>query len=144
MDDKTYDAEQELGHYHEKGKRNVFKCKVKQDMEMVGRAGSEERSYVCPTCGKGCKTKQNLSVHYLTFKCNQCDYQTRRQQILKEHTEVDHEGISYSCTESDFKVRRPGSVRGHLHRTHIKKKTVCDECISETQTKPELRIHKQM
>ena len=107
---------------------------------------SEERSYMWPTCGKGffCKTKQNLSVHYLTFKCDQCDYQTRRQQILKEHTEVDHEGILYSCTECDFKARTPGSVRGHMHRTHIKKKYLCDECTYSTTLQKTFNRHKKV
>ena len=38
--------------FHEEDLQDLVRQSRNQDMEIVGRAGSEERNYVCSTCGK--------------------------------------------------------------------------------------------
>ena len=57
------EGEEELEKLLGKGDRYVYRCGVKQAMEMVRMAESGERKHVCKECGKGFKTKQDLSRH---------------------------------------------------------------------------------
>ena len=70
------EGEEELEKHLGKGDGHVYRCGVKQAMEMVRMAESGERKNVCKAWGKGFKTKSQLSNHgsvHTKGKAFKCD-----------------------------------------------------------------------
>ena len=55
-----FDTEQELEHHMGKGDRNKYRCKVKQDMEMVIMAQSGERKFDARSAERGSRPNKIL------------------------------------------------------------------------------------
>ena len=96
-------VEEHLG----KGDGRQYRCGVKQAMEMVRMAESGERKHVCKVCGKGFKTKRDLTGHGTTHtkvKAYKCDVEGcgKRYSALNgllNHKKSVHEGVYYECEE---------------------------------------------
>ena len=75
--DTGMEGEKELEkHFGKRGMVSITGVGVKQAMEMVRMAESGERKHVCKVCGKGFKTKEQLSAHgptHTKIKAFVCD-----------------------------------------------------------------------
>ena len=116
---------------------NVYKCVVKQAMEMVMMAESEERKHVCRECGKGYKTKYQLSEHgsvhtrVKSFKCDveNCGKSYAYRSALSFHKKNVHEGIYYDCAECGKRFGGKSTMRRHYKTVHDKIRAYkCSEC----------------
>jgi uncharacterized C2H2 Zn-finger protein len=126
-------VEEHLG----KGDNGVFRCGVKQSMEMVRMADSGERKYVCKMCGKGFKTKRDLSVHanvhskVKDFKCDveRCIKKFARSSGLAMHKKAVHEGVYSECPECGRRFGKKENMTRHYKSVHDEEKFYkCAKC----------------
>ena len=100
-------AGEKLEEHLGKGGNGSYRCQVKQAKEMVRMAEIGERKHVCKVCGKGFKTKRNLSKHGYThakvkmFKCDAegCAKSFTSSGSLCHHKKAVHEGVYHKCTQ---------------------------------------------
>ena len=114
---------------------NKYRCKVKQDMEMVKLAQSGLTNHVCNVCGKGFKYKSNLTRHGVVhtkerlFVCDQCNKSYTDGQVLARHKKSFHEGVKYECQECGEQFSEKSVRTRHYRRVHLKEKMYkCPKC----------------
>ncbi len=92
---------------------------------------------LCPTCGKGFGTVQNLKAHISTihedtgkFMCDKCDFRTGHKQTLKRHAEAKHlKTNTYHCDMCNYKAHVQDWVKSHVRLVHNKVKPFkCNQC----------------
>jgi len=126
----------ELEKHLGKGEGHSYRCGVKQAMEMVRMAESGERKFVCKLCGKGFKTKQQLSAHdtvhtkIKAFKCDVegCGKSYSSLRGLSYHKEA-HKGVYYECEECGKRFGQMSSMKTHYKMVHEEEKNYkCAKC----------------
>jgi len=121
-----FDSEKDMEHHLGMGDRNVYRCRAKQDKEMVMRGMSGEMKHVCQECGKGFSTKQNLAVHAVVhsekkIQCDKCDKCYSNSGGLYIHKKKVHEGIKYDCQECGKQFTEKGHRTKHVCRLQAMK-----------------------
>ena len=97
----------------------------------------------CNTCGKGFKTKKDLSVHIRSnhllqeTQCHQCGKCFQTRKALENHVNSFHKWVKCDSCEKYFKA---GGIWGHRLRC---KTYHCSECDFATKIKRELISHKK-
>merc|ERR1719186_1397391 len=121
-------GENELVEHLGMGLGNAYRCKVKQDMEMVKMAQSGMRKHVCKECGKGFTKLSKLTYHGVVhtkrrpFSCNQCDKSYGSASVLAQHRQTVHEGVEYGCQECGKPFGTKGNRDQHYKCVHLKEK----------------------
>ena len=93
----------------------------------------EDTKYKCDQCNFYSKRRYDLKLHKrskhegVVYSCDQCEYQAMTQKVVKNHQQVQHEGIRYSCDQCDYE-----GVRYY-----------CDQCDVNATTVTHLNRHKQ-
>lgn len=59
--------------------------------------------HLCPECGKGCRTFQQMKLHQLvhsakTMKCPDCPMMFNNLRMFRDHREL-HMNLKYKCNE---------------------------------------------
>jgi DNA-directed RNA polymerase subunit RPC12/RpoP len=144
------EGEEELEKHLGKGDRYVYRCGVKQAMEMVRMAESGERKHVCKECGKGFKTKQDLSRHNPThsnvkaYKCDVegCDKSFASAGNMSTHKRTIHEGVYHECPECGKRFGKKGNMRRHYKDVHGEEKQYkCAKCGLQFSQNSDLKRH---
>ena len=52
------------------------------------------------------------------YACDECDYQSTKQNHLTRHIQSKHEGIKYACDQCDYQFAQQGSLRIHVKNKH--------------------------
>ena len=81
--------------------------------------------------------KSNLFTRF----CDECRFQTKRQDLLKHHKESLHEGIIYSCDGCNVQTNRKAKIKHHKESTHAGIIYSCDSCTYQTDHKSNLWHH---
>jgi len=133
--DTGFNGVKELLKHLGMGLGNAYRCKVKQDMEMVRMAQSGTRMHVCKECGKGFTELQKLTKHGVVhtkmrpFSCNQCNKSYSTVSSLARHKQTVHEGVKYECQECGKHFSDKGNMDTHYKRFHLKEKRYkCPKC----------------
>jgi len=96
----------------------------------------------------------NLAEDFEMYKCNECDYSSKRKQDLKRHREGKHEGIGwvsrkkseiipmFKCNECDYATKRSSDLKRHRQGKHEGIRYSCDECRHSASDKSGLKRHK--
>ena len=144
------EGERELVEHLAMGGGHVYKCGVKQALEMVRMAESGERKFVCNLCGKGFKTKSSLSQHGPShtkdkqFKCTVegCAKSFANSSGLFLHKKTAHDGVYHECPECGKRFGQKGNMNQHFKSVHGEEKTYkCDKCGVLFDTNPHLTRH---
>ena len=110
------------------------------------------KKFLCLKCDKEYVCKSSILTHIekvhtgSAIKCNQCDYQTTRQETLNLHIQYEHEGREwkYKCEKCVYKFKLKGDLTHHVrvaHENYILKCTD-DGCDAEFTSRGGLRSHK--
>ena len=134
-------GEEKLEEHMGKGVNGKYRCGVKQAKEMVRITEGGERRFVCKVCGKGFKTKQNLSNHSSThtsthtkdkaFKCvvEGCTKRYASVGGLLQHKKAVHEGVYYECPKCGKRFARKFKMTEHVKIVHEQETThKCFKC----------------
>jgi len=128
-------GKKELQQHQGIGFDNKYRCKVKQDMEMVKLAQSGLTNHVCNVCGKGFKYKYHLTKHRVVhtkerlFVCDQCNKSYSDGQVLARHKKSVHEGVKYECQECGEQFSDKSGRAKHYKCVHLKEKMYkCPKC----------------
>ena len=77
-------------------------------------------TFICNSCGKGFKRRQQLVVHYKMFhdstiniyKCPECPLTFRKESNMRRHKSI-HTGLKYKCSHCDSSFSRKDSYNRH-------------------------------
>ena len=111
------------------------------------RKHSDSRDFVCMTCGKGYKTKTDLSEHKSfhgeKISCSYCDFKSYPKN-LKRHIQVIHlEQRNKVCEDCGKKFSDLGKLYKHNVAVHMKlKRFNCDSCEFVCGTVANLNAHR--
>ena len=131
------EGERELVEHLAMGGGHVYKCGVKQALEMVRMAESGERKFVCKVCGKGFQTHASLIVHnsvhtkQRAFVCDVdgCAKSYAGRSGLSRHKKVAHEGSFHECPECGKRFGQKCHMTIHFKTVHdVKKNFKCVIC----------------
>ena len=130
-------GEKELEEHLGKGEGYMYRCGAKQAKEMLRMAKSGERKAVCKVCGKGFKTKQQLSLHGSThnkLKAFQCEVEGCSKSYsdgsgLSAHKKRAHEGAYHECPECGKRFGHKSHMTRHHKTVHKEEKPYkCAKC----------------
>jgi hypothetical protein len=100
--------------------------------------------------GENRQAPENSSTNNqsMTFMCDQCDFQSRKEHILKEHIQVDHSPTQkktiYIFDICEFICESQAIFKKHRKDTHQEKKYNCDHCGTKLNSLQALNNHIQM
>merc|ERR1719186_814504 len=130
------------------GLDNAYRCKVKQDMEMVKMAQNGTRKHICRECGKGFTERRGLTRHGVVhtkmrpFGCNQCNKSYSSVSNLAQHRRNVHEGVKYKCQECGKYFSGKSYMEKHIRCIHLKEKRYkCPKCGMQFGWKISLNRH---
>ena len=83
----------------------------------------------------------NHAREFLTFKCDQCDYTCKRQDILKRHKDSKHLKIKYTCEHCGQNLTNKPSLRMHVESIHQGIKHDCKLCVYSATQRNNLSAH---
>ena len=97
------------------------------------------------------QVKQEIMPHELLdiviegkrFKCEQCNYASKRRDKLIDHTRNKHEGITYDCQYCDYKATVNTSLNLHTKIKHEGFRYNCDQCDYTVKEIRYLKRHKE-
>ena len=64
--------------------------------------------------------KQDINLTTSEFKCDLCDYNTTKKELMRQHTVVKHSEVTNKCPDCAFSHYFPGKVRKHFQYVHLK------------------------
>ena len=143
-------GKKELKEHLGMGEGTSYRCKVKQEEEMVRMAGTGEREHVCQECGKGFKGKLVLTQHIKTvhreqkdYKCLECRREFGLKIILSVHIKTVHGGQKdHKCPECEREFGYKSHLSRHIKTVHREQKDYkCPECEREFGQKSNLIKH---
>ena len=81
----------------------------------------------------------------ITRFCDECNFQTKRQDHLKHHKDSVHEGIIHRCASFTFQSDRKANLVRHRNEKHLEISLPCDEdrYVFMTTSKSSLKTHKE-
>jgi len=99
-----------------------YKTKLQVNLYLHKKRHHEEKKwYFCQTCDyKG--SKRDLRVHTESkhgsklFKCDKCDYVSRRDVYLKTHVIDQHGTDIFNCDLCDYSWHSKGTLKKHIDR----------------------------
>ena len=54
----------------------------------------------------------------VTYACEKCDFQDKKEYILKRHIESKHQDAKYSCDHCDYQIEDQNELRAHFKSNH--------------------------
>jgi len=123
-------GEAELNYHLAMGDAGSYRCREKQAKEMIRMAKSGERKWVCKECGKGYKSKRNLSVHgnvhtkLRKYVCQVlgCGKSFTESGGLSRHKKSSHENVFHECPECGRRFGQKGDMTRHYNNVHQEEK----------------------
>ena len=79
----------------------------------------EEREWFICSIGEYKGSKKGLRIHKEsqhgtnTFKCDDCDYESSRNEYLKRHIKRQHSNVDFNCSKCEFSSKSKDSLRYH-------------------------------
>ena len=126
--------------------------KTFNDNKTLGRHGQsvhEFVTYICNQCDFQATRQCHLTAHIqskhdgVKYACDQCDYQATTQSHLTRHIRSMHEGLKYACDQCDYQATQQGHLKLHIQVKHEGVKYTCDLCDYVTSWKTEITKHKR-
>ena len=65
--------------------------------------------------------KQATNVTQSKYKCDICDYNTTKKELIRQHTLTKHSEVKHKCPNCAFTHYYSGKVRRHFQEVHLKK-----------------------
>ena len=98
-------------------------------------------NFVC--VAKGYLVQHIKTVHEgLRLKCDQCDYEAKCKQRLKEHNDKIHKELRpYNCKECDMTFSSKTNMSRHSAAVHEKLRYQCSECDQTVTQYGDLKRH---
>ena len=128
-----------------------FKTNIKQKLKLHLQAKHNDSKHVCNECEKHfslldylMRHKENMHVKKETFKCGQCEFETKTKQGLKNHMNAVHEKIKYECKSCSFKTGWYSHLGRHERMNHENKTFryySCSQCDYRGNAEERLRYH---
>ena len=75
--------------------------------------------------------------------CAYCDFNTRREDNLKNHIRIEHEGVRYNCESCKFIAKCPQYLNLHKKVVHEGFRYKCDQCDSKATQIGQLYAHRK-
>ena len=109
-----------------------------------------QNGWMCtfPECDKIYKTKKNLLKQHIesehegvTYSCTKCNKTYKNQSGLSYHIKSQHEGITYLCTECNKTFTRKSKLSEHTKSQHEGVTYSCTECYKTFNSKNGLSEH---
>ena len=105
--------------------------------------GSEEASSTADS-----HPDQQSENENMIYVCSKCYFQSRRENILKEHIKIDHPPSTtrriYVCDICEFKCGSQTDFKKHCNESHKDTKYPCDYCGTKLNSLASLDSHIQM
>ena len=130
---------------------DYFGKKVKRrkiPKERVNSISVEHLKFFCNICQKQFHTRGTTLKRHMKnvhedpkFKCDKCDFVTRRGDYLLRHKRSKHEGLRHNCDFCEQTFTSKETVKSHFRIVHLKEKFKCDICEKEYATRNALRLH---
>ena len=127
---------------------NKFKAKglLASHIEIVHKGIRHHCTY--KSCNFVCVSKGYLVQHIKTvheglrLKCDQCDYEAKCKQRLKEHDEKIHKELKpYNCKECNMTFSGKANMLRHFTAIHEKLRYQCSECDQTVTQYGDLKRH---
>ena len=81
-------------------------------------------------------------THSKVYKCNQCEYETRRASSLRLHKKMHPGEKTHRCTLCDFSGITSGKLKVYMMRKHIREKPYkCKQCNYACPVSGDLQQH---
>ena len=143
------EGEKVLEEHLGKGDGTMYRCGKKQAMEMVRMAKSGERKFVCDVCGKGFKTKCQLTTHGIVHskvkvKCDVegCSKSFAGASGLSYHKKAVHKGVFHECPECGKRFGDKSNMSRHFKNVHEEENPFkCAKCGLQFGENSNLRVH---
>ena len=76
-------------------------------------------------------------------KCDNCDYKTKTNAMLKMHTEAIHDKVIYRCNLCEYKSGWRSHLAAHKAQNHTEtmNKLNCEICDYRTNNKNSMKFH---
>ena len=109
----------------------------------------EEKKYQCNQCEFNSKKNDNLQIHIqsvhegIKYPCSQCGYKATRTSYLKIHVQSVHEGIKYPCNQCEYQAGRRKYLQLHIQKRHEGVRYPCNHCEHKAMDKGQLKKHIQ-
>ena len=109
------------------------------------------KRYKCNICPKEFTWSNDMKRHirvnhareFSTFKCDQCDYTCKRQDMLKRHKDFKHLKIKYTCDLCGQNLIDKRNLKIHKEALHLGMKYNCDLCKFSGSQISSLLTHKK-
>ena len=106
--------------------------------------------HTCKMCGTISKSIGSLNRHMRTvhddgteLSCSLCGFTTRRDDRLKTHMKIDHEGVRYKCESCKFVAKCPQYLSLHKKVVHEGFRYKCDHCDYKATQLGQLYAHRK-
>ena len=110
--------------------------------------------YMCDVCEYKCESQVDFKKHFKDMHqekkhtCCQCDFQSKRENILSEHIQVDHAAAPhkrvYVCDICEYKCESQVDFKKHCKDMHEEQKYTCDHCGTKLNSLQGLDTHIQI
>ncbi|XP_030759119.1 uncharacterized protein LOC115884621 [Sitophilus oryzae] len=109
---------------------------------------SDEKSFLCSTCGSGFNKKFTLQQHMLThsgklFRCpeSDCFYTARKMSELREHFKYHSDEKNFACEICSYKGKTMKQLKQHQTVHAEEKRYRCSLCDFKSRTTSHLKRH---
>ena len=107
-----------------------FSEKSSLDKHKEGKKQCQSCDYI--SCARKVN-KHSITIHNTYFqngsyKCDQCGYQTTKNDKLSNHRQKVHDNILFPCTYCDFQNKEKSYLKVHIEEKHLRITHQCDIC----------------
>ena len=86
--------------------------------------------------------RHKFDHHSELKQCDQCEYSTRRFELLKGHMETHSSNLIYICKQCDFRTNTRQKITFHKRKVHLGIFYECNVCSFKTAKSSNLNAHK--